>query len=126
MINRVRLDNTSIISQLHIFFLVVRTFKMYSLCYFQIFNTVTMLHIPPPKLTHLITRTLYCLSICPHFSNSGFVYFFIASNVEHLIKIKSLFKIKIKHVPIGEQIQIWKFCYINSVYHFLVFLVVAI
>ena len=51
---------------------MVRTFKICSISNFQVYNTVlltvvTMLYIRSPKLTHLITGTLYPLTTFTHF-----------------------------------------------------------
>ena len=74
------LVNIHHLTQLLVFFLVMRTFKIYysssnfqlSTFNFQIYNTIlltiiTMLHITSPRFTHLITGSLYLLITFIHF-----------------------------------------------------------
>ena len=65
-----------------------RTFKIYSLSNFQIYNTVlltiiTMLCITVPGLLYLVTGSLYLLTI--------FIYLSIFFNVKYLASMLSLF-----------------------------------
>lgn len=57
MITMVGFTNTSITSYNYYFFFQMRTFKIYSIINFQVYNavltTITMLHIRCPELIHL-------------------------------------------------------------------------
>ena len=68
MITTMVLANTSITSHIYYYIFVVKTFKIYSLSNFHIYNTVlsviTMLYTSDPQLIHLITGSL---SVWPTF-----------------------------------------------------------
>ena len=67
MITIISLVNICYHTELQFFFLVMRTFKIYSLSNFQLCNTisltvVTMLYLTSPGLISFITRSLYFLT----------------------------------------------------------------
>ena len=92
MVTTIVLANTSITLHNYHLFSVMRTFKIYSLSNFQVYNTVlltiiTMLFIRSPELIHLITGSLYPLTnISPFvFMNSCFVLFCFFMNSDLIV-----------------------------------------